>query len=338
MIADCLRDYIGLRGCAADEPLSGLYLTDQPGISLISIDKVADSDKQTYLGVWDSLNKRALNTLATDTIAAFSKRFHLKRLTESVKLPQNVDTTSTTAPSAELRGYSIELQYLSNTTDARSGLQVIHLQEVKMYSAAVVTTDFKIIDVDTSEILETKSVDLVTGWNTIWTEVDLIAYHVFIGYDATAVTSVYLNLPEDDTSPCGCGCLWFCCGDTCGGVIQGGTYDEATETLDTGVNTFGLAGTVSVQCTYETILCNNKSLFKMALFNLLAYELMRERIFTERVNKFTTVDLDKAERMMPEFYAAYQKELQQAVDGIDLNTADCCLVCEAQVQYVETTI
>lgn len=331
MIAECLRDYIGFRGCSTDEPESGLYLQDQPGISLVSVDKVADSDKATYIGVINAINTRAINRIASDVITTFAERYHLKRLTESVKLPENVDTSNVTAMSAQYRGIDIELELLDNLTYGRSGLQVIHIQQIRVYSLGVVSgATFEVIDQDTFEVLETVTKDLAVGWNVIITNKNYLSYHIFIGYDATAINSPSITLPEDS------GCCCECVG--CGARIQGATFDNVANTLSTGTETYGIAGTIGVQCSLETILCNNKALFKNCLFNLLAAELMRERLYTPRINKFTTVDYDTAKVMYQDFMTLYQNELQQVVNGIDLNTHDCCLVCDAPVHYVETTL
>lgn len=335
MIAECLRDYIGLPDCGSTEPESGLYLTDQPGISLVSLDKVADSQKQTYKAVWEAIQTRSINRINSDVISAFAKRYHLKRLTESVKIREVISAANDTPALAEYRGINIELAIIGDTNYGRSGLQVVHVQYIRFYSQANINNvTFIVFDIDTLRSLENLTVDLVAGWNTIATNKNYLTYNVFIGYDSTLIDSVELLITDDDSGCCECGDTYGC-----GAKIQGAIYDANTQALTTGTNTFGLAGTYAVQCSYETIICNNKHLFKNAFFNCLAYELMRERVYTERINAFTTVNRDIAKNeMMPEFMNQYQAELQQVIDGIDLNPSDCCLVCDAVVQYVETKV
>lgn len=57
---DCLQDYIGLQVCA-DQPVppSGMYINTLPGISLESIDKIANADQITYIGVWQDVQREA---------------------------------------------------------------------------------------------------------------------------------------------------------------------------------------------------------------------------------------------------------------------------------------
>ena len=45
---NCLTDYIGLRGCTDSDPISGLYINDLAGISLKSIDAIADNEQHGH--------------------------------------------------------------------------------------------------------------------------------------------------------------------------------------------------------------------------------------------------------------------------------------------------
>jgi len=66
----CLIDYIGLNYCGVYEtPDSGHYLTTLPGISIESMDKIADSDQITYLGVWADVQKEAMVRFYADVMA-----------------------------------------------------------------------------------------------------------------------------------------------------------------------------------------------------------------------------------------------------------------------------
>ncbi len=51
---NCLQDYIGLKGCTVDAPLSGLYINDYPGMSSELLDKIATPEQTSYVGMWNS--------------------------------------------------------------------------------------------------------------------------------------------------------------------------------------------------------------------------------------------------------------------------------------------
>lgn len=74
---ECLINYIGIRGCGIVEPGSGQYINTLPGISLESIDKIADSEQVTYAGVWNDVQTEAANRFYMDFANEVSKCFQL---------------------------------------------------------------------------------------------------------------------------------------------------------------------------------------------------------------------------------------------------------------------
>lgn len=78
---DCFIDYIGLSYCGGvyEQPDSGIYLNSLPGISIESIDKIADSEQVTYKGVWSDVQNSAVAQFRIDVIAELNKCFKLNR-------------------------------------------------------------------------------------------------------------------------------------------------------------------------------------------------------------------------------------------------------------------
>lgn len=64
MALDCFIDHIGLFYCDAgayDQPASGIYLNQLPGISIEGMQHIADSDQESYLVLWAEIQKAAAN-------------------------------------------------------------------------------------------------------------------------------------------------------------------------------------------------------------------------------------------------------------------------------------
>lgn len=77
---ECLIDYIGFQACANNEqPPSGMYINTLPGISLESIDKIADSEQLTYIGVWNDAQKQAAIRFKRDFINALNKCYTINK-------------------------------------------------------------------------------------------------------------------------------------------------------------------------------------------------------------------------------------------------------------------
>jgi hypothetical protein len=75
---DCLIDYIGFINCASqNEPESGLYINTLPGISLESVDKIANSEQITYSQVWGDAQTEAAIRFKVDFSAELNKCYTL---------------------------------------------------------------------------------------------------------------------------------------------------------------------------------------------------------------------------------------------------------------------
>lgn len=78
----CFIDHIGLSYCEVgvyEVPASGIYLNSLPGINIQSIDKIADSEQITYLGVWDDVQNSALPQFRLDVINEISKCYKISK-------------------------------------------------------------------------------------------------------------------------------------------------------------------------------------------------------------------------------------------------------------------
>lgn len=73
-------DYIGLGYCTTGvytAPASGIYLNSLPGISIENIDKIADSEQVTYMGVWSDVQTFALAQFRMDVLNEMKKCWQL---------------------------------------------------------------------------------------------------------------------------------------------------------------------------------------------------------------------------------------------------------------------
>lgn len=85
-------------------------------------------------------------------------------------------------------------------------------------------------------------------------------------------------------------------------------------------------------CDYEDFICDNLELLANAWRYLLGNQLMIYRIFSSRLNRFTTIDLDQAKELRDYYQGEYQQALSQAVKLIDFST--CCMECSGNPEYV----
>lgn len=101
---------------------------------------------------------------------------------------------------------------------------------------------------------------------------------------------------------------------------------------------------INQRATVECIACENKDLLATSLWYLLGHELMIERIYSNRINSYTTIDEDEAKELRDYYMATFEKELEYAVQGIDVKNSDCvqdetdCLQQNGPIHYRESAM
>ncbi|CAK9252051.1 unnamed protein product [Sphagnum jensenii] len=220
----------------------------------------------------------------------------------------------------------------------KSAFHHIPISTVSLYIAPAVTVpltlDLCIYEVhdDTLTLLDTFPVSVTaTGWQTVLVNKKYYdSRTLFIAYDASALTSASIPLDSYDLNPYLYGDLaqFFSHIFINGATYTGGHFAESTD------ETYGLTATLGLQCSYDVLVCNYRQNLAVAWWYLLGSELMKERLYTDRVNRYTTVDLTKARELTQSLRNEYMNELLTFVDSVDL-MSDWCIDCDAIVKQVE---
>lgn len=89
------------------------------------------------------------------------------------------------------------------------------------------------------------------------------------------------------------------------------------------------------------LICEKVELFDVALWYLYGSELMIEVTSSDSLNRWTTIDLDRAEKLKAEFFAEFQAALDDAIKAISPEDSECvaakCIPCNGQVNFVTQT-
>ena len=313
---DCLIDSIGLAGCGTSSPVSGLFINGLPGISLESIESLADSEQATYSGVWSDVQTRAAKRFRVAVTSELNKRYKIGLLSYSLNYKTQPDTSDTTAAAAGYRGITFDLDYSTDTNVLkRSSLQNHYIQTAYYYHVgAPATVTIRVIDQDTGTSLYNSTISAVAGWNTKAVNTSFTARRIILGVECTSLTTVRTDIPNSTN--------WY---KECGVRVEGAIGSGTTYT-DTNENTHGVGAVYSVQCSYESLVCNNKDNFYLAWWYCLGSELTIERMFSKRINKWT-LNKKEGEELRAFFDVEFEKTLSQACQGINLNCDDVCLDC-----------
>jgi hypothetical protein len=339
----CLIDFIGpYQGCYAPVPLSGMYLTQLPGIEFANIDQIANADQVTWQGVWDDLQATASDTFREDVIEEFGKRFMLKQITQSVDLGKAYDTTVLTPVAAGLQAGILIESVLPGNQCAMSNLLQIYVQTINFFWSGTNPNPafevyFKDADLGTIEF-QVAGASVVPGWNQIWIDRTFVATRLFVIVDGNFDDYVNLDISEfflDTLGNPNFGMYNSWAGAGCQSRIRGAKLVSGVDSE--GSNTFGLSAQISAKCNWDQVICTNKRQFASAWQHCLAIEYLNYRISSSRLNRWKTIDKGAAIKLQ-ELYThkyrggkdektglEYPGKLQNAITWIEVDDSDCCL-------------
>lgn len=367
---DCLINYIGVEDCQFAPSPTGLYLQQLPGMEFEQIEKISSPEQGGWAGVWADIQGRAARTFRRDVIAEFNRRtqetYKLKQITQSLDMGKWVSLSKNLTPnSGGWYGHTIEL---NNPEDVCvcSNMQVIYIQTVKVYCTGSILK-VVVVDADYGNVYFTTTVSAPTnGWNIVTVEQEFWdARRLYVLAQTNEADKVSQNISQfnlmgfaDDVSCSNCtanvGAFGFYRGWAGGcdcvsqvqGVSMAETINQANcEEAVLGTNIYGVSAVFTIRCGYGGLVCNNRDTFADAWRLRLAIEVLTQRIYSNRLNNWTTIDKDKAKKLRKEFDAMfyggrykesaedtgimYEGALELAVRGIYLNKADCCLQLDA---------
>lgn len=301
----CFERYIGVAlNCKTTESKSGKYLTDLAGVSLQNIDAVANSEQIGFIGVFNDVEKRAISRITKDILAFLKNQYDLKKVRETLITDGVIEQTSPSENKQRGINYFVNYPY--------SDLIGIHVSKVFLYANEIKDTTIKVYSDDVE--LYSKDVTTSIGWNEYYINQSFASTNIDIVYS----DSEFTNVPNYNLDSIYCGCI-----DDCITINQ---YGVTLSPRRTSHNTYGLKAEVSLRCLHESIICANIDIYSDAYLYALGVELMRERLYSDRVNRFTTVDKKKAQELLDLFNEDYFSFLKTANETVSISD-DYCIEC-----------
>lgn len=319
---DCLINYIGIKDCTP-EPSSGIYINSLPGINTEIINAIADGEELTHSGVWNDVNKISSKRFQTDIMGKLRKIYKLKRIRKAFEfIPEQGDAEAGTN---QYRGLLLSFDYQYFTFQAFSIASVYLLSQVNA------TTTLKIFDRAGTE-LYSKEVAVEIGMNVYVVDRIFSADRLFVGFDFNTIDG-YASDISAAVGSCFCQAVNAICHD-CTAAFSGATKTGVVTKTQSNSHGVGIVGNMA--CDYSSIVCNNKSIFASAWLFLLGNQLLIHLLNTDRLNKFTTADREKFSELKDFYQVQYEQQLEEALAGIGLDTAnDCCVECDTFPKTVQ---
>jgi hypothetical protein len=313
----CFTDYIGIDRTSTSG--SGLYATDLPGIVLATLEDLTTEDQADYLELWEVIYGRSVSNLITDVSNVLQGKFHVD---SKLIARESSEFESGINQNTGIAGVLIEFNL--------PRYALIHILSVEVYAEPMTGSDIPLTFYDrdvNGEVLLTKTITRTVpdGRNSVAIGVDFNVESLFIGYN-TSVEDLRATSDKtySDTIINSKSCS-YCYGD--------GQY---TGTI-TQVNGGGLNVKYVVYCSVEKFICENLNLFKKSLWWKVGEELAIEMIFGERINRFTTMSAEGADKRLAFFNAQFNKELNEATKSHNITEDLICFKCKNVVESTYST-
>lgn len=334
---ECLENYIGLKNCALPEPDSGIYVNILPGINTETIDNIASREQINFAGVWQNVKQRSFLRFKNDIIMKIQERTDFKDIIYQTKKLTTLNPTMT----AILAGPQYRGVYLRIPT---SKYTEYYIDTLEVYSDAVVTTDFKVFDVNDGKELFTKSVDLIVGLNSISIdEYFNLRYgnlELFIGVDCTNFNSIQTYQEQyywyDEDMECVTSASSFHGQRQYSLQINPASLDKSKMASYPNIERTGIGVGITIvsqiKCSIDVFICQNRKVLEQAILYLLGAELLKEKMASPRLNVTTVMNLENIEYIRQDFEKTYLNNMSRAMKTIPLEGEGFCFHCGEQMR------
>lgn len=305
----CYTDYIGLDRTL--DSRSGLYAEDLPGVEIALLEGLQKPEQDDYLETWEMIERNAWNNLIGDLTERLQDKFiiDLKLLSRETSQFKD-DANGATGLAGVLIGFNLP-RYAK-----------IHIVSVDVYSEAEYDSPeatIEFYDDEGGELLHSVSSEITTGKNTINVDHDFETDKVFIAFNPEENSfrstenrkylTPYISWSCDE-------CAWDC-----------GHYRGTVKQIYGG----GLNVKYVVYCSIEKFLCENINLFRSAYYWAIGIALIHERRYGNRLNRFMTMIIERAEELTDFYKTEYEKYLNSAVKNQNIEEDPYCFSCRRVV-------
>lgn len=311
----CQENYIGLDNDIPSR--SGLYIDSLPGMDIELIDGLRKNAKDS-METWNLLYKRAWDNLVSELTHLLQDKFYVdsklvSRETSEFKADVNF--------SADISGVSLEFKLPKYARLHIISVEVFSDQE---YASPEFTLSITKDDVD-GELLFEKSEEITEGRNTIYIDQDFEVDKVFLWFDPAlfAFRETENKKYKSQYISFNCNECTFDCGGYQGKVVQ--------------VNGGGLNVKYNIICSVEKFLCENINLFRQAFFYRIGLEIVFEQRFGMRLNRFTTMTLERSEELTAFYERLFHENLQRSVKSQNIREDPYCFACKGIVSKKSST-
>lgn len=303
----CLKDFIGLKD-VNENPESGLLINDLEGITTTQMEAVDNSNHYDVNETWNEIQERAIRLFEHDVRNKSSHVFKNYSLKNTVNTGEIEDFTLM-PKEPKFSGIYFDLDYYYQNTKLKINSVWFNLE-------TAATFDIIIADAANGNEIERINVEGKQGINEIKILKEYATYKyqkIFIGYEKN------LDISEVDTwETAEIESVEF-------GESQAPYYKSFTSAYT------GIGVIYSIDCSIDNLVCQRLETFTVPFWYLLGIQFVKEKINSDRINRFTMLDTEQAKMLRAEFEKQYNDSLNSAMRDLNFPEDNQCFICNRVV-------
>lgn len=342
---NCLTNYIGLKSCNAQQPLSGLYINDLPGMSNEFLNAIATQDQPSFIQMYESVQRVVLEQIKSQVRAS------LYEIAEAT-MDQSLFFTKrpTVFTQQVIQPAPAEAKYKGIWVSAFGSKYLqMRVNSVWIYNsgAAAQYVPLKIFSTFDWSVLYETTITVPSGFSEVAInqviDLQFDGLNVFLAIDTTDVPTIknpwLSDLSEWGVSDCACANR----GPNHYWNYQDWTIYPVTMPLNvalpdkikTDFNQSGVMFNLELICSTESFICANREHLKMFIAYALAEQILLNKLAGFNQNFHATFNPEQTERTMVTFRGMKEMALKTWAKSVNLSGEDMCFSC-GDAQYIQS--
>jgi hypothetical protein len=313
----CFSNLVGIKNVTGYDSPTYDFVNSIAGITTTQLDSIRDqSENYDIDDAWLEIYNRATKSFYTDVQSRLKRYFKQYSLVDNVVTGYYRENTALAADNF-LNGWYFDLNLESKNI-------AININSIFINQTNTGAFSLYVYDLSTNTLLDTISVISGTGLRSININKTYTSWktpRIFIGYLETELTTI----EADDLQ------LKY------SGIARRARINNASakvyQNISTNNNGTGLIVNFNIQCSLDNIICSRLAIFQEPFKYMVGVEFCNERIYSDRINRYTLMDREEAINLRTELKEHYDTILKAALDGLQVNENDMCFECSREINY-----
>jgi len=328
---ECFKSLIGIKaGCETVEPTSGLYINSLPGIS---IDNANDAIDNEYYSGLDLIRQKidfAQLFVANAVRATIQDKLIIRSLVNAQTIGFYKENNQSIAlQNNYLKGIKVKIDQYKYFS--------FNLNSIKLKIDYTGVIPIYVYDLVTGNLLDTFNADSVAGeYSTVICNKNYFVNNqklqLLIAVDSSLGNSHATDLTGDGNS---CGACNYSNYSNDFLTFTGAKIPSASAKISSNIEnitgTNGISIDYSLNCAIEPFICQMGSLLSWSILHKAGAEIMKEMVYSKRLNSVILIDRADNKELMDIFEAEYMASLKSILENIVIPN-DICFDCNRKLR------